>query len=62
MVKICKCCSNVSEEKLLEIVDASNIEFGCIDHCGEFSDKVFGLIDDELVVADTQEAFLGRLK
>lgn len=62
MVKICKCCSNINVEQLMEVVDASEIEFGCIDHCGEHSDKVFGIINEELVVEESQDAFIARMK
>ena len=62
MVKICKCCSNIDEQKIREVVSESNLEFGCIDQCEQHGGKAFSLVDNILVVKETQEEFLALLR
>ncbi len=62
MVKICKCCSNIDEQKIKEVVLEQDLEFGCIDQCEQHEGKAFGMLDDILVVKETQEEFLALLK
>jgi len=61
MVKVCDCCSGITAAEL-KAVGLETVESGCIDHCAGFDGKVFGLIEGELVVVESKEAFLEQVK
>lgn len=62
MIKVCEHCSNVKIEKLEAIVTEENIEVGCIENCAAYAKESYGYINDELVVASTEEEFLAIVK
>ncbi len=58
MVKVCKHCSNIQIENLQKVISSDDIEIGCIEHCEEHPEKVYGLIDGQLVVCDDESQFI----
>lgn len=58
MVKVCKHCSNIQIESLQKVLTSADIEIGCIGHCEDYSDQVFGLINNHLVVCDDESQFI----
>jgi len=66
-VKVCKHCSNfdVKEIKAYAKDVDCKLKFGCLGKCRkkcpELEDKCFGLIDSELIVCDSKEAFFKKM-
>lgn len=60
MVKVCKCCSNIQIDVLKE-AGIEDLEVGCIDYCGAHPEKVYGLIDNELIVCDSEDEFMRKV-
>jgi hypothetical protein len=58
MIRVCSACSNVDMDKLRDVVFEEDLEIGCIYECGEHDDKVFGYIDDKLIIKDNEEDFI----
>lgn len=61
-VNVCKKCSGIDKEDLKGIVKVKDMRFGCIQQCAANEGKVFGYLSGELVVCDTKEQFLDRVK
>lgn len=61
-VNICKKCSGIAKEDLKGIVKVKDMRIGCIQQCGAHEGKVFGYLDGEMVVCETKEEFLEKVK
>ncbi len=62
MIKVCKCCSNVDIDKLETIAPKEQVEVGCIENCAAYEDKAYGIIDDEMIVANDSDDFIEIVK
>lgn len=58
MIRVCSVCSNVDIDKLRDVVFEEDIEIGCIGECGQHDGKVFGYIDDKLIIKENHEEFI----
>lgn len=67
-IKVCKYCSNFSLKEIKAYAKNMNFElkFGCLTKCKkkypEFSDKYLGMIDNELFICASKEAFFKLLE
>ena len=62
MIKVCSVCSNVDLDKLRDVVFEEDLEIGCIGECGQHDDKVFGYIEEKLVIKDNHEEFIEAVR
>lgn len=62
MIEICSCCSNVKVETLKTVVSENLLKVGCIGNCEAYKEKSYGLINGEMAVADSEEAFIELVK
>lgn len=61
-VNICKKCSGIDKEDLKGLVKVKDMRIGCIQECRKNEGKVFGFIDGEMVICDTKEQFIEKVK
>lgn len=65
-IKVCKYCSGFDVKELKGFVPAKDYKVGCLGKCArkcpELSNKVFGLLNEKLVVCDTKEDFFAQIK
>lgn len=65
-IKVCKKCSGFDVKELKDFVSAKEYKVGCIGKCDrkitKHSTKVFGLLNGKLVICDTKEDFLAKIK
>jgi len=62
MIRVCSVCSNVDIDKLRDVVFEEDIEVGCIGECGLHDGKIFGYIDNELIIKDNHEEFIEAIR
>lgn len=67
-IKVCKKCSGINIKELESYTRylGCQIKTGCMNKCKhknhQFSGKVYGLINHDLIVCDTAEEFLKKIK
>jgi hypothetical protein len=62
MVKVCESCSRVSIDLLKTIVPENNLTVHCIGHCEGHDGKTFGILNDVLVIKDSEAEFIEAVK
>lgn len=61
-VNVCKKCSGVDADDFKGIVKSKDLRVACIGKCKQNSGKVFGFLNGEMVVCDTKEEFIAKVK
>lgn len=62
MIKVCETCSNANLSDLKALVSEDQFSVKCLGHCEGHDGKSFGIIDGDLLVADSSEAFTAAVK
>ena len=61
-VNVCKKCSGVAAEDFKGIIKVKDMRVGCIGNCRQNEGKVFGFLNGEMVVCDTKDEFIAKVK
>lgn len=61
-VNVCKKCSGIDAEDLKGIIKMKDMRVGCIRECKKNAGKVFGFLNGEMVVCDTKDEFINKVK
>lgn len=61
-VRICKKCSGVDVHEVKELVGKKHLDVGCIKECKNHKGKSFGFLNGELIICDTKDEFMAKIK
>ena len=61
MIRVCRNCSHVDNDKLEKMLPG-HIQVECIGECGQHAGKIFGYINDQFVLKDTEQEFFEAVK
>ena len=61
-VNVCKKCSGFDPAELKGVVKTKDLRVGCIGECNKYEGKVYGKLNDELVICDSKEEFFEKIR